>query len=284
MLEEVPTEELQPAEAHAGDREARSRGAAAHEQDRRLGRQRLRVLLRRLPRRRLPARARRRRSRNCRRSRTRSRPRTSLADHLLWQLSLQTDDDADARDRRRRSSATSTTTATWWRRSRRSRRWAAGRSPRSSARCGWSRASTRSAWPRATCRSACWLQLRHLGLEGTPTEKIVTEHLRLLQNHQVPGAGAQARAVDRRAEGAHRDHPAPRSEAGQPLQPAAVALRHPGRLRGQGRGPVRRGAERGGAAAAAHQPGLPAAAREGQPTTATRPARTSRTSSGRRCG
>src|SRR5215211_8484860 len=31
-----------------------------------------------------------------------------------------------------------------------------------------------------------WLQLRHLGLEGTPAEKIVTEHLRLLQNHQVP--------------------------------------------------------------------------------------------------
>jgi RNA polymerase sigma-54 factor len=30
------------------------------------------------------------------------------------------------------------------------------------------------------------LQIRHLGLEGTPTEKIVTEHLRLLQNHQVP--------------------------------------------------------------------------------------------------
>src|SRR5213593_2748108 len=30
------------------------------------------------------------------------------------------------------------------------------------------------------------LQLRHLRLEGTPTEKIVTDHLRLLQNHQVP--------------------------------------------------------------------------------------------------
>ena len=30
------------------------------------------------------------------------------------------------------------------------------------------------------------LQLRHIGLDGTPTEKIVTEHLRLLQNHQVP--------------------------------------------------------------------------------------------------
>ncbi len=31
-----------------------------------------------------------------------------------------------------------------------------------------------------------WLQIRHLHLEGTATEKIVTEHLRLLQNHQVP--------------------------------------------------------------------------------------------------
>jgi RNA polymerase sigma-54 factor len=30
------------------------------------------------------------------------------------------------------------------------------------------------------------LQIRHLGLQGTPTEKIVAEHLRLLQNHQVP--------------------------------------------------------------------------------------------------
>src|SRR5437762_2505631 len=30
------------------------------------------------------------------------------------------------------------------------------------------------------------LQLRHVGLEGTPTEKVVTDHLRLLQNHQVP--------------------------------------------------------------------------------------------------
>ena len=30
------------------------------------------------------------------------------------------------------------------------------------------------------------LQLRHLGLQGTITEKIVLEHLRLLQNHQVP--------------------------------------------------------------------------------------------------
>src|SRR5918994_280692 len=28
------------------------------------------------------------------------------------------------------------------------------------------------------------IQIRHLGLEGTPTERIITEHLRLLQNHQ----------------------------------------------------------------------------------------------------
>jgi RNA polymerase sigma-54 factor len=30
------------------------------------------------------------------------------------------------------------------------------------------------------------LQLRHLGFADTPAERIVTEHLRLLQNHQVP--------------------------------------------------------------------------------------------------
>ncbi len=30
------------------------------------------------------------------------------------------------------------------------------------------------------------LQLRQLGLDGTPTERIVAEHLRLLQNHQIP--------------------------------------------------------------------------------------------------
>jgi len=31
-----------------------------------------------------------------------------------------------------------------------------------------------------------WLQLRQVGLEGTPAERIVTEHLRMLQNHQIP--------------------------------------------------------------------------------------------------
>ena len=53
MLEEVPTEELQPAEAAADAGEGRAR--AAGQQDRHLGRPGLRVLLRRLPGRRLPA-------------------------------------------------------------------------------------------------------------------------------------------------------------------------------------------------------------------------------------
>jgi RNA polymerase sigma-54 factor len=30
------------------------------------------------------------------------------------------------------------------------------------------------------------IQIRHLGMAGSPSERIVTEHLRLLQNHQVP--------------------------------------------------------------------------------------------------
>ena len=107
-----------------------------------------------------------------------------------------------------------------------------------------------------------WLQIRHLGLEGTPTEKIVTEHLRLLQNHQVPEIARRMGHADRGPQGTHRDHPQPRSEAGQPLQPAAVAVRHPRRLRRQGRGPVRRDAERGRAAAAPHQPDLPPPARQ----------------------
>lgn len=38
-------------------------------------------------------------------------------------------------------------------------------------------------------RECLTLQLHHLGLQGTPTERIVTEHLRLLQNHQLPELG-----------------------------------------------------------------------------------------------
>ena len=75
------------------------------------------------------------------------------------------------------------------------------------------------------------LQLRHLGLDGTPAERIVTEHLRAAAEPPDSRDLAQARDADRRAEGAHRDHPAPRSEAGQPLQPVAVPVRDPRRLR-----------------------------------------------------
>ena len=45
-------------------------------------------------------RGRRRKSRSCRRSRTRSRRPARSSDHLMWQLSMQTDDAADARHRR----------------------------------------------------------------------------------------------------------------------------------------------------------------------------------------
>ena len=120
-----------------------------------------------------------------------------------------------------------------------------------------------------------WLQIRHLGLEGTATEKIVTEHLRLLQNHQVPEIARKLGLTDRGPQGTRRDHPQPRSEARQPLQPVAVAVRDPRRLRRQGRGPVRRDAERGGAAAAADQPGVsPPARQERWARTATRRAPT----------
>jgi RNA polymerase sigma-54 factor len=41
------------------------------------------------------------------------------------------------------------------------------------------------------------LQLRHVGLDGTPAETIVAEHLRLLQNHQVPEiARRMGRSID----------------------------------------------------------------------------------------
>ena len=171
----------------AGHRQGRRAGRPAHRgQDRHLGRQRLRVLLQRLPGRRLPVARAAPRSRSCRRSRTRSRPASSLTDHLEWQLSLKTDD-ADDRAIGRPSSATSTTTATWWRRSSEiAPDGAVAGRRRSSRRCAWCRASIRPASPRATCRSASRCRSRQLGLEGTPTERIVTEHLRLLQNHQIP--------------------------------------------------------------------------------------------------
>ena len=80
---------------------------------------------------------------------------SSLSDHLLWQLSLQTDDDADARDRRghHRQPRRRRVPGGVGRRARGDGA-VAGRAT-SSARCSWCRASIRSASPRAICRSAC---------------------------------------------------------------------------------------------------------------------------------
>ncbi len=110
-----------------------------------------------------------------------------------------------------------------------------------------------------------WLQLRHLGLEGTPSEKIVTEHLRLLQNHQVPEIarklGMPIEELKQHIEIIRNLDPKP----GSRYNPLAVAVRDSRRLRGQGRGSVRRDAQRRRASAAAHQPGLPPAARQERP-------------------
>ena len=110
----------------------------------------------------------------------------SLSDHLLWQLSMQTERRAARARSAARSSATWTTTAIWWPRSKRSRRWATGRSPTSSSALQHVQTFDPIGVAARDLQECLWLQIRHLGLEGTPTEKIVTEHLRLLQNHQVP--------------------------------------------------------------------------------------------------
>ena len=183
MLEEVPTEELQPAEAAAAAEKTEAEPAG--EQDRHLGRPGLRVFLRRLSGRRLP-------SAGAAGNQGAAADREHAVD---GQLAVRSPDvaavdadrrSADAGDRlghhrqpgRRRVSGGVV-------------RRAGGHGPvaggrRSSGRCGWSRASIRPASRRATCRSACCCSFGISGLEGTPTEKIVTDHLRLLQNHQVP--------------------------------------------------------------------------------------------------
>src|SRR5512146_3025056 len=110
---------------------------------------------------------------------------TSLADHLMWQLSLQTDDDA----------AREIGTAI-----------VGNLDEDGYLVASVDEIASMGNWPVSEVERALrvvqkfdpigvaardlqeclWLQLRQLGLEGTPTEKIITEHLRLLQNHQVP--------------------------------------------------------------------------------------------------
>ena len=93
------------------------------------------------------------------------------------------------------------------------------------------------------------LQLHHLGLDNTPSEVIIREHLRLLPKPSSARDGASSRHDDRGGQRPHRRHPASRPQAGQSPQPIAVAVRHPRCLRDEGGGSVCRGAERGGAAA-----------------------------------
>ena len=110
---------------------------------------------------------------------------TSLSDHLLWQLSLQTDDDLTREigsavignldeDGYLVASVDEIAAMGSWpiAEVERSLRLVQGFDPIGVAA--------------RDLQECLWLQLRHVGLEGTPTEKIVTEHMRLLQNHQVP--------------------------------------------------------------------------------------------------
>src|SRR5690349_21938086 len=109
----------------------------------------------------------------------------SLSDHLLWQLSLQTDDDrmkeigraiiGNLDDDGYLVASVEEIAAM--------AEWPVGDVERALQHVQTFDPIGVAARDLQEC---LWLQIRHLGLEGTPSEKIVTEHLRLLQNHQVP--------------------------------------------------------------------------------------------------
>ena len=145
----------------------------------------------------------------------------------------------------------------------RSRRWGRGRSSRSRTCCARSRASTRSASPPATCRSASRCRSGTSGSRARRSERIVTEHLRLLQNHQIPELsrklGLPIEELKSHIEVIQHLDPKPGVRYNL-RQPEYV---DPRRLHRQGRRAVRRGAQRGRPAAAAHQPVLPPPARQG---------------------
>jgi hypothetical protein len=108
------------------------------------------------------------------------------------------------------------------------------------------------------------LQLRHMGLAGTPAETLVRDHLRSLQNSRIPELAKQLGVEPEEIKGAHRIHPAPGSEAGIALQPVGIAVRDSRRLHHQDGRRVQGGPERGWPAAATDQPGLSPAARQGR--------------------
>ena len=259
MLEEVPTEDRrrrrQPQQAEAGEAQGQGR--------RDLGRRRLRVLLRRVPRRGLPPAA-----------AAGSQGTAADREHaLLEELAGRPPDVAAEPADDRRDAA---------RNRRRDHRQ--HRRRRLPGRVGRTR-SRRSATGTITdvekalehvqtfdpigvgardLQECLLLQIRHLGLAGTPAETLVRDHLPLLQNHQIPELAKQL-GIEPEEIKAHIEfikHLDPKP--GVALQPGRVAVRHPGRLHHQDRRGLPRRAERRRPAAAAHQPGLPAAARQGR--------------------
>ena len=126
-----------------------------------------------------------------------------------------------------RSSATSTTTATSSPRSRRSRRWGSGRV-----------ADVERALQHVQTFDPIGVAARDLQecLIAADSPHRARGHAGGEDRHRAPAPAAepsgtgnrsQARDEHRGPEGTHRDHPQSRSEARQPLQPDAVAVRHP---------------------------------------------------------
>ena len=109
----------------------------------------------------------------------------SLSDHLLWQLSLQTDDD---RVKQIGGAIIGNLDDDGYLVASVEEIAAMGEWPVAEVEKALQHVQTFDPIGVAArdLQECLWLQIRHLGLEGTPSEKIVTEHLRLLQNHQVP--------------------------------------------------------------------------------------------------
>jgi RNA polymerase sigma-54 factor len=109
----------------------------------------------------------------------------SLSDHLLWQLSLQTDDD---KLKEIGSAIIGNLDDDGYLVASVEEIAAMGEWPVADVERALQHVQTFDPIGVAArdLQECLWLQIRHLGFEGTPTEKIVTEHLRLLQNHQVP--------------------------------------------------------------------------------------------------
>ena len=160
--------------------------------------------------------------------------KSSLADHLMWQLNLQTTDDDAARHRRGDH-----------RQHRRGRLpGGVGQRDRGARATGTSR-RREGARARAVVRPDRRRRARPAGMPAAadPPPRPGRHAGRGARPRspapaaEPPDSGARARARHRarRDQGAHRGHQAPRSEAGRALQPGRFAVRHSGRLHHQDR-------------------------------------------------